>query len=303
MDSQIQASPPQAQPSNAGLHFRTWLEVNKKRVAIGVAAAALVVVVVVIFLERQAGKETAASQALSDIRIPFSPAVTPEPGTADKLLQVANQYRGTKAAASALHISAGILYTEKDFARAQERFNSVIQQYPDCLWVSDAHLGVAACLEAQGKIEEATKKFEDIRKRYATMPIIDDAKLSLARLYENSNPTESFKLYDELLKGNPNSGKAAEAGMRQEELLKKHPELAKLKEPVNPPPPPQPAVQITPMTNRPPPGTNRVVNLSNLTQRVSTTGGMSLTTGSPVRVKLNPNPVPAPTQPPPPPAK
>src|SRR5207344_1075887 len=97
------------------------------------------------------------------------------------------EYQGTKAAANALVLSAGILYTEKDFAKAQDRFNSVIQQYPECSWVSDAHLGVAACLEAQGKTDEAIKKLEDIRKRYATMPIIDDAKLSLARLYEKSN--------------------------------------------------------------------------------------------------------------------
>ena len=99
------------------------------------------------------------------------------------------------------------------------------------------------------------------------MPIIDDVKLSLARLYEKSNPNESFKLYDELAKGNPNSGKAAEAGMRQEELLKAHPELAKLREPVAPPNMPEPHVQITPITNRAATSTNRTISLTNVIQR------------------------------------
>ena len=289
MDSQLQAPPPQAPPSDIGVSFRTWFEVNKKRLGIAGVAGGALLLATVLFIQQQAGKEAAASKALSDIRIPFNPAVLAEPGTAEKLFRVANQHPGTKAAANALQLSAGILYTEKDYAKAQERFNSVIQQYPECAWVSDAHLGVAACLEAQGKTDEAIKKFEDIRKRYATMPIIDDAKLSLARLYETSNPTESFKLYEDLVKGNPNSGKAAEAGMRQEDLLKKHPDLAKLREPIVPPTPPQPPVQITQMTNRPPAGTNRTISLTNLIQRKLTNAAGA---GAP-QIELIPRPTPA----------
>ncbi len=302
MDSQTEAPPPQAPPSNVGITLQAWLEVNKKRLLYAGASAALLFVVVVAFIQQQAGKEATASKALSDVRIPFNPGVAPEPGTPEKLLQVANKYKGTRAAASALHLSAGILYTEKDFSKAQERFNSVIQQYPECPWVAAAHFGVAACLEALGKNDEAIKKFEDIRKRYTTTEIIDDTKLALGRLYENSNSTESFKLYDELIKGNPNSGKAQEAGMRQEDLMKKHPELAKLREPVIPPAPAQPPVQITSMTNRLMPGTNRTVNLTNLMRRAVTNPAAGA--GAPVQIKLNPGPGPAPgsAQPPPAPA-
>jgi len=291
MDSQTEAKSPSTAPAGVSIPLQAWLHVNRIRLIWGGAIVVAVIVLAIFFIGRQASRETDASKALSDVRLPFNPSVAPEPGAADKLMRVATEYKGTKAAANALHLSAGVLYSEKEYDKARERFNSVIAQYPECLWVPDAHLGVAACLEAQGKGDEAIKKLEDIRKRYATMPIIDDAKLALARLYEGPNPTESFKLYDELLKGNPNSGKAAEAGMRQEELLKKHPDLAKLREPVLPPPQPQ----ITMTTNRPPPGTNRTISLSNIVPRATVTGAAP---GKPLEIKLNPNPAPAADAPP-----
>ena len=75
--------------------------------------------------------------------------------------------------------------------------------YPDSPWNAQAALGVASSLKAQGKTAEATTKYEDITKRFASSPIIDEAKLSLARLYEGSKAEEAFKLYDDLMKGNP----------------------------------------------------------------------------------------------------
>src|SRR5262245_54946914 len=126
MDSQTQAQPPQAQPTDIGVNLRTWFEVNKKRLGIGLVAVGALGLATVVFIQQQAGKEATASKALSDIRIPFNPAVLAEPGTAEKLYKIATEYQGTKAAANALLVSAGILYTEKDFAKAQDRFNSVI---------------------------------------------------------------------------------------------------------------------------------------------------------------------------------
>src|SRR6185503_9955692 len=112
--------------------------------------------------------------------------------------------------------------------------------YPESPWVADAHLGVAASLEAQGKTDDAIRKYEDLRKRYANVanaPIADDVKLALGRLYEKTDPTNSFKLYEDLVKNTPNSAAASEASLFQEALVKKNPELAKLREPVAPPMP------------------------------------------------------------------
>ena len=86
--------------------------------------------------------------------------------------------------------------------------------------------------------------------------------------------------------------KSAEAGIRQEELVKRNPELASLRQPPPAPPmPPERTPQITMITNRPAPGTNRVMNLSNIIQRTTNAPG------TPVQIQLNPAPSPGSAQP------
>jgi tetratricopeptide (TPR) repeat protein len=179
-------------------------------------------------------------------------------------------------------------YSEAKYDQAQARFAQLLKDYPESAWVADAHLGVGASLEALGKTDEAIKKYEDIRKRFATSPVADDAKLSLGRLYEKSNPEEAFRLYEELVKAAPQGGMSAEAGLRQEELLKARPELEKLRAPIAPPPQAMPP-QVTMITNRPAATTN-VISLTN----------RPAGTNAPIQIKLNPTPAagqpaPAPT--------
>jgi tetratricopeptide (TPR) repeat protein len=281
----------QAAPSHVGINVRTWIEVHKTRLLYGGVAALVLIIAVSIFIQAQVNKEVSASQALSDIRVPFNPATPPPPDAAQKLFDLANQHKGTKAAARALLLSGGLLFVEKDYARGLERFNALVQDYPESPWVPDANLGIAACLEAQGKTEDAIKKYEDIRKRHATATIIDDAKLALGRLYEKSNPTESWRLYEELLNADRNSGMAAEAGLRQEELVKRNPELASLRQP--PPAPMMPTnrpPQVVMMTNRPALNTNRVLNITNLVRPAATNTGNAAPGGSPVQININPPP-------------
>jgi tetratricopeptide (TPR) repeat protein len=285
----------QATPSHVGINIQAWFEVNKMRVLYASVAAVLLIVVVAVFIQYQANKEAGASKALSEVRVPFNPALPAPPDAAQKLLDVANQHKGTKAAARALLMSGGLLFVEKDYARAMERFNALVQNYPESPWVAEANLGIAASLEAQGKLDDAIKKYADIRNRHSTSTIVDDAKLALARLYEKSNPQESWRLYEELITADRQSGMSAEAGLRQEELVKRNPELASLR-----PPPPAPVTptnrpaQITMMTNRPPLNTNRTITITNLVRPGATnlgTGG----TARPIQLKITPPPAPGTT--------
>ena len=263
-----------------------WFEVHKKHVAIGVGVLVAAVFIGMIVVQQQARKEQSATEALSDVRGLFGPAASTPAGTVESLSKVASEHEGTKAAARALLISAGLLFSEAksaaDYAEAEKRFTQITKEYPDSAWVAQAHLGIAASLAAQGKTAEATAKYEEINRRFANAPIFDQSRLSLAKLYEGSKSEDAFKLYEELIKAHPGgqgSVFAMEAAMRQDDMLKAKPELAKLKAALNPPPPPpvspnQP-VQITPMTNRVvPPMTNRPG------------------TSQPVQIKVNPTPSP-----------
>jgi len=193
--------------------------------------------------------------------VPINPGKAPRSGLAEEYLKFAQEYAGTKAAARAVIQAAGALYAEGQYADAQKQFERLPREYPDSPWVAEAHLGAAASLEAQQKHPEAVAKYEEVRRRFATAAIADEAKLGLGRLYEVSNPPEAYKLYDELIRANPYSGLGAEAGMRQADLLDKHPELK--------PKPPAPIAPSVVMTNPPLIGTNRVITLTNLMPRAT----------------------------------
>jgi len=293
----------EASPSPSLVGVLAWVEVNKKWLLLGAGTAVFLTVAIFLFILHQAQKEQTASQALSDVRLPYSAGSAPPTGASDALLRVANDHRGTKAAARALLLSAGVLFaegTEKGYAEAQKRFAQVSQDYPDSPWVAEANLGVAASLAALGKTAEATAKYEEIRRRFGSSPIIDDVKLALARLYEPQKPEQAFKLYEELMKDNPNTASAMEAGIRQDNLLKVRPELAKLKEPVVPP------VTATTLTNQPikvTPLTNRAATLlSNVSNRVVTNLQPLLLTNRPATsppAASNAPPAPAPAPAPP----
>jgi tetratricopeptide (TPR) repeat protein len=214
------------------LNFLAWLELNKKRVILGGGIGAGVILLAMIFIYQQSRKEARASEALSEIRAPFSPAAPTPPGLIEAYLKFVHEHRGTKAAGRALLQAAGLLFTEAKYAEAQTHFEQFLRDHPSSPWLGSATLGVAASLEAQGKTKEAFEKYDELRKRLPNDPVIDEAKLALGRLYEaDKKNEEAFKLYDELTKANPYSGIGAEAGLRREDLLEKFPELAKLQTP------------------------------------------------------------------------
>ena len=149
-----------------------------------------------------AGEIVAWANRLSDVKLPWNPAEK-TPGVFDALQKVAKDYEGTKAAERALLTSAGVLFTEKKYADAEAQFAQLTRAYPDTVWAAEATLGVASSLDAQGKTPEAISKYEEIRRRFASSAIIDDAKLALARLYEEQKPEDAYKLYDERAKSGP----------------------------------------------------------------------------------------------------
>lgn len=278
--------------------FLAWVEVNKKRLVIGGVIAIVVIVAAVVFIQQQAQKEYSASEALSNVRVPFNTGSPVPPGTADALLKVATDHKGTRAAGRALLLSAGVLFAEAksatDYAEAEKRFKEVIQGYPDSEWMPQANRGVAAALSAQGKTADAITKYEEVRRRFANSAIIDEVRIALARLYESQKPEEAFNLYEEVIKnpqGNPSGPLTAEANLHEEALIKQHPKLAALKQAAAAPPqmtPPQnQQVKITPVTNR------ITTTLTNAANRVMTNiQQINLTnrpgaTSQPIQIKLN----------------
>ena len=263
-------------PSSSGFYeLVAWADANRKRLLIGAGVVVAVILVVIGFIQREAAKETSASLALSEVRVPLNFGTPVPTGTAEALDKVAKEHPGTKAGARALLQSAGLYFSEARWDLALERFERVPKEYPESPWLAVAALGTAASLEAQGKKTEATAKYEELRRRFPNSPVADDAKLTVARLYsgESAKAEEAYKLYDEIMKVNPPQYTALgrEAALRQETLLKTYPQLEKLRNP----PPPAPVI-IPPPTII----TNAAVQQGTNTQTISITN------------RANPNRVP-----------
>src|SRR3989442_11539868 len=258
------------------LDLVAWLQNNFKQVLIGSAVAVALAIGATIFFINHTNQELRASEALWDIRLPANPSALP-PGTAEAYLKVAKEHPGTKAGARALLQASAILYEQGRYEEAQQQFEHVLREYPDSPWQAEATLGVAATLEAQQKLSEATGKYEELRRRFANSAVVDEAKLNLARLYEQQKkPAEAFRLYDELVKltqVNPYSGIGNEAGVRLEDLLQKHPELAKTNLPATVST--TPGAVISNLVSRP--ASNRVITLTNLPRAATNVPGIVVT--------------------------
>jgi TolA-binding protein len=207
--------------------FLAWLYANQKRLALGVTIVAVAGFVTAFMIWKNNQRELRANEALSNTQPGRASARTPDVVPAEAYLKVAQEFNGTSAGARALLMGAVTLFAEGKYAEAQAEFAKFQPSYPDNPLVTQAIMGIAACLEAQGKGADAAAKFQEVISRYSKDHNVSQAKLALAQIYENQHKPElAQKIYTELTQVTAYSSSSAEAGMRLEELLLKHPNLA-----------------------------------------------------------------------------
>jgi predicted negative regulator of RcsB-dependent stress response len=266
-------------PPSAGFYdFLGWLDVNKKRVAIGAGVVLFIGIAVGFFVWQSSQKEIDAAEALSAIRMPFSPTEQPAPGTAEELVKVVEEYPKTAAAPKALLRAGTVYFDTGNFSKAQEQFERFLRTYGDTPWVPQAIYGIAASLDAQNKAREAITKYNDFVRSYGNEPLADQARLSLARLYDQTKePALALESLNKIVSGAQAGGMSPAASEAQEkirELYAKHPSLV----PSNPAP-----VRPTAMPNM----LTNFVRSTNIT--ASTNALPNPSTDAPT-ILLNPNP-------------
>lgn len=220
MDSETQKTEPLYE-------FLAWLEVNKKRVAIGAVAVLVAagIIATVVWYNKQ--QEFTASEALSNIRLPFNPAEAVPAETTTKLQKLIGDYPNTAAGMRGELILAGLLFTDGKYPEAQAAFEKFLRAHPESQWSPQAAYSVAVCLDASKKTNDALLKYEDYARRYPTDPNADQARLHLGTLYEAAGkPAQAIEQYDKITKAMTFSPAAQEAQERQRALLVKFPQLA-----------------------------------------------------------------------------
>lgn len=212
--------------SLAWLNMLGWLDTHRRQ--LGYAGLALLALLFLLYandhLQKQ--KRSNADAALFTLSRPPAGSTAPPKTPAAEYLKIATEYRGTPGGERAALLAAGTLFSENKYPEAKTRFDEFITQYPTSPSLVTARLGSAASLDAQNQVDPAIAAYEQLITAYPTSPEASQAKIAVALLYETKGAADkALKYYDELLRANPPSVWGAEATMRREELLKKHPQL------------------------------------------------------------------------------
>ncbi|MCX7866088.1 MAG: tetratricopeptide repeat protein [Limisphaera sp.] len=203
-----------------------WLELRKKQ--IGYAAVAVLVVALGISyaLYARSQREVAAARALSEAVAPMLLGET-QSLASGPLLEVAQRYAGTRAGGHALLLAATALSTEGDLVRAQARFEEFLREYRQSPLLNQAVFGLASCLHAQGRTNEAMDRYQSLaERRLETDPVVFLARLRLGQLCEQRGEWErARRYYEEVARALPMAGLGGEARLYLQALLEAHPEL------------------------------------------------------------------------------
>jgi tetratricopeptide (TPR) repeat protein len=203
-----------------------WLELRRKQIGYGLAALLVAGLVLSYYLYSRGQREVAGARALSEALVQnLLGEAQAFPSAA--LLEVAQRYAGTRAGGHALLLAATALFQEGDLARAQARFEQFLREHRQSPLVNQAIFGLATCLQAQGKTEEAMDLYRSlVERRLETDPVVYLARLRLGQLCEARGEFDrARRYYEEVARALPMSGLGGEARLYLQALLEAHPEL------------------------------------------------------------------------------
>jgi TolA-binding protein len=205
-----------------------WFETYKRQLGLGITIAAVAALVIWFIVWRQDQKQVDAGTALSQVIA--SQVATPagtRPDLAAAYLKVAKDYPHSVPAARAVLMAAASLFTNEKYADAQALFERFTREYQASPLMGEALFGIATCLDAQGKTDQAATAYKDLITRRPNESFVPQAKFALARLYETQNKLEQARdMYQDIERAVPFSMLGNEAGVRLEELIAKNPSLA-----------------------------------------------------------------------------
>jgi predicted negative regulator of RcsB-dependent stress response len=207
--------------------FLGWAHANRKPLIIGVVVVAAVGTAMGLYNWKQGQNDTDANTKL--LAMPITPDLRIHSSDGG-LANLAAEYPSTSAGEYALLLHAENLFVGGDYAQAQQNFAKFQSQYPASPLVAQAGMGIAASLEAQNKLSEATQQYEKVVQDNSTDPaIVEPAKLTLGRLAEEQKRYDlAFMQYRELAQAPAQSDPwAQEARQRLQLLVGNHPELLK----------------------------------------------------------------------------
>jgi predicted negative regulator of RcsB-dependent stress response len=205
-------------PAEIMFKFWPWFEANRKRLLI-VGAVAVVGFFGWFFVSTQNQQnELAAGQAYTQFQLSQPPTAAARQ-VSDGYLAIATKYPGTEAAQRAWLQSATVLFQAGSYADAQVRFQNFLAADSGSSLAPLAHMGVAASLEAQGKLDGALTAYRTAATAAPGSAEAMAAKFSQGRVLElQGKLTEAVELYKDV-EGSPLAGSLASDAAQRVALL------------------------------------------------------------------------------------
>jgi predicted negative regulator of RcsB-dependent stress response len=213
----------QTQDGPAEFFFKLWpkLEQNKN-LLIGGGVAILVAAFAGYFISSQrAQKEIDAGEALTAALI--NPAATASSTqTAGSLEVIADKYSGTAAAGRAQVQAAAAMFDSGNYTGAQAGFEKYLNSNAVGPLAAVAALGIAKCLEAQDKLDQAIAAYQRVTSSYGGSSCAGPAEYALGRICEQQNKLpDAMAHYEKVMNSTLSGSLSNEARARAAELQSK----------------------------------------------------------------------------------
>jgi TolA-binding protein len=200
-----------------------WIEANAKQVVIGAGILAVAVGVASYYFWQQNQTEITAGQALTQLLLS-----TPPNADASQLvngyLKIAADYSGTQTGGRALILGASTLFESGNYTEAQVQFQKYLDLHPADTFSAQAALGLAACLDAEGKTDPAAAAYQRVISGFSDPNAVAAARFALAKINEQQGKLAAAEsLYETVARNNPNTPLGSEATFRAIQLSAKLP--------------------------------------------------------------------------------
>jgi TolA-binding protein len=138
---------------------------------------------------------------------------------ANAYLKVATDYPGTQAGGRALVLGSTMMFESGKLPEAQAQYQSYLDTYHDGAFAAPAALGIAVCLEAQGKTDAAANAYQHVINGYAGSYAVSSAKFALGKIDEQQGKlVEAENYFQQVARDNPNTAMGSEAAYRAYQL-------------------------------------------------------------------------------------
>jgi tetratricopeptide (TPR) repeat protein len=196
-----------------------WLETHRKQ-SIQVAGVVVVLAMVIsYYFYSRNQKEEAQAAAFSQLIL--------NQAKPEEYIKFQADNHSSQAAPKALLMAGQEYFAMGKYPEAQEQFQKLRQEYRSSAFTIQASLGVAASLDAQGKVDDAIAAYTDLTHQSGDVASMQ-AGFALGRLYEVKGQLDkALENLDAVAAAAGNSTIGQEAGVHAVEIRMAHPELVK----------------------------------------------------------------------------